>query len=108
MKINTLKSSPSVSDETHVKYAIAHTHDDDSYLLIDEKKGRHPIAFYELKGNVIHWINASGEHESIGGEFPLPDEMIHLAKSKELYIMEMDDKSAISHTFIVNAVLLRL
>lgn len=93
--------------EHHLMYAVAHTHGDDSYLLIREKEGRHPIAYYELKGPVIHWVNASGERESIGGEYPLPDDIVALIKRKELYIMEMDSARNVKHAFFINAGMLR-
>lgn len=99
---------PTRSKETHLKYAIAHTHNDDSYLIINEKEGRHPIAFFELKGSAIHWINAQGENESVGGEYPLPDYLINLAKNKELYIMEMGKRRDFTNSFFINADLLRL
>lgn len=93
----------------HLKYAIAHTHDDDSFLIIEEKAGRHPISYFELlSDHCIGWTNAQGDKESVGGEFALPDELMQLAKNKELYLMEMNRKHEISHAFPVNATLLRL
>ena len=96
------------NQENQLAHAIAHTRNDDSYLVIKQKEGRHPIAYFELKGAAIHWVNASGEHESIGGDNPLPDSLINLAKSKELYIMEMDETNNIIYDFFVNADILRL
>lgn len=90
-----------------LKHAIASTHEDDSYLIIDEKEGRHPIAHFTIKDNAIRWVNASGEKESIGYDYALDQELLMLAKTKELFIMEKNKHNKINSIFTVSPEKLR-
>ena len=92
-----------------LKYAVAYTDGDDSFLIINEVKGRHPISFFSLEeGAAISWVNALGQKESVGLDFPLEQELITLATTKELYVMEMNNKNQLCKSFTITPPDLRL